>query len=254
MHCSGCGCVLQDGERFCPGCGKPVSAIAPPPARVVASGAPMYVAGAHPSGKATASLICGIFFFLFPLPIFAVVLGHMALAEIKRSAGRLIGEGRAIAGLVLGYFGLLSAIPILLAVAAIAIPSILRARMAANEASAVASVRAINTAERAFSAEYANVGYACDLYQLGGNAKAPTSVGAGYIDNLLASGTKNEYNFRIAGCRADSGPATKYVIYATPQQQGTTGRRTFCSDQDGEIKALNNASGEACMEYGTPIS
>src|SRR4051812_42831812 len=173
MHCNGCGCVLHEGEQFCPGCGKSVLAPAPPTPQAIPPLPPMYVGDAHPSGKATASLICGIFFFLFPLPIVAVVLGHMALSEIKRSAGKLIGEGRAIAGLVLGYFGLLSAIPILLIVAAIAIPNLLRSRMAANEASAVASVRAINVAQSTYMAEFSDTGFACELYQLGGSSQKP---------------------------------------------------------------------------------
>ncbi len=254
MHCNGCGCILHEGEQFCPGCGKPVLAPAPVPATPSPlSTPPMYVVGAHPSGKATASLICGIFFFIFPLPIVAVVLGHMALSEIKRSAGRLIGEGRAIAGLVLGYFGL-SVVPIVLIIAAIAIPNLLRSRMAANEASAVASVRAIHTAQSTYMAEFSDVGYACELYQLGGNSQNATSVGAGVLDNLLSSGTKNGYSFRIAGCGEDGKPADKYVVYATPLQPGTTGSRSFCSDQDGEIKAVKGGNAESCMEYGTPIN
>lgn len=213
----------------------------------------MYVVGAHPSGKATASLVCGIFFFLFPLPIIAVVLGHMALSEIKRSAGHLIGEGRAIAGLVLGYFGLVSFLPIILIVAAIAIPNLLRSRIAANEASAIMSVRSVNSAQLTYMAAYPNVGYACELYQLGGSSQKATSVGAGMIDNLLSSGTKSGYSFRIVGCGEDGTPADKYAIYATPLQEGTTGQRTFCSDQDGVIKFVTRGSGEACTEYGTPI-
>jgi hypothetical protein len=54
---------------------------------------------------AIASLILGILFVLFPLSIPAVVFGHIALSQIKRSAGRLGGAGLAIAGLVLGYLG-----------------------------------------------------------------------------------------------------------------------------------------------------
>jgi Domain of unknown function (DUF4190) len=71
-------------------------------------------------------------YFLFPLPcsIVAVILGHLSLSDIRRSAGRLAGRGVAIAGLVFGYVGLWF-VPILL-IAAIAIPNVLRAKIAAT--------------------------------------------------------------------------------------------------------------------------
>jgi hypothetical protein len=86
MHCNSCGSLLQNGDMFCPGCGH---AVLPAPALP----APMYIAAGQPSGKATASLICGIFFFFWPAAVCAIILGHIALSEIKKSAGRLIGEG-----------------------------------------------------------------------------------------------------------------------------------------------------------------
>jgi len=95
---------------------------------------------------AIASLIFGFFFVFFPLSIPAIVFGHIALSQIKRSAGRLGGRGLAIAGLVMGYLGI-AMIPLILIIAAIAIPNLLRARIAANEASAATTVRSINTAQ-----------------------------------------------------------------------------------------------------------
>ena len=76
------------------------------------------------SGKAIASLVCGVFFFILPASIAAVVLGHLSLSEIKKSAGRVQGQGLAIAGLVLGYMGL-AGIPFAI-IAASAIPNWLR--------------------------------------------------------------------------------------------------------------------------------
>src|SRR5262249_32129647 len=94
-----------------------------------------YLGPATTSGKAIGSLVCGII-SVFPFCLVAIILGHLSLSEIRKSAGRLKGDGMAIAGLVLGYLGIV-AIPIILIVAAIAIPNLLRARQAANEASAV---------------------------------------------------------------------------------------------------------------------
>jgi type II secretory pathway pseudopilin PulG len=199
----------------------------------------MYIAAGQPSGKATASLICGIFFFFWPAAVCAIILGHIALSEIKKSAGRLIGEGRAIAGLVLGYLGL-AAIPLILIIAAIAIPNLLRARIAANEASAVSSIRAINTAESTYQSAYPNVGYTCSFAQLG-------------VDNVLATGRKHGYRFRITDCTRSGGDTTGFKVIASPLQPGTTGVRTFCSDQTGIIKSISQGTAEACLADGTPF-
>jgi len=110
-------------------------------------------APAETSGKATASLISGIAAYVvapFIGAIAAVVLGHLGLSEIKKSAGRLKGDGMAIAGLVLGYLQI-AGLPFILIIAAIAIPNLLRPKMAANEASAVGSLRTITTASAAAS-------------------------------------------------------------------------------------------------------
>ncbi len=213
----------------------------------------MYVASGQPSGKATASLICGIFFFIIPASIVAVILGHIALSEIRKSGGRLIGEGRAIAGLVLGYLGL-AAIPLILIVAAIAIPNLMRARTTANEASAVGSLRRLHKAESAYATSYPQQGYTCAIDQLGGDRNSPTAEHAGLIDDRLASGAKSGYNFHIVGCAGGQTNASGYQVIAFPIGRGTTGQRTFCTDQSGIIKwAMTGESAEGCLESGTPL-
>jgi type II secretory pathway pseudopilin PulG len=209
----------------------------------------MYVATGEPSGKATASLICGIFFFVFPLPILAIIFGHLALSDIKKSGGRLLGHGRAVAGLVLGYMGV-AAVPFILIIAAIAIPNLLRARIAANESSAVGSLRSINTAESTYRIAYSNVGYACTLGALGGSSANASSDAAGLINAQLASGTKSGYRFEIASCE-NGGDEAKYQVIATPVTPGQSGSRTFCSDQTGVIKSARE--GEDCLESGAPL-
>jgi hypothetical protein len=64
-----------------------------------------YVGPTETSGKAIGSLICGLFFLFFPIAIVAIVLGHLSLSDIRKAAGRLTGQGVAVAGLVLGYLG-----------------------------------------------------------------------------------------------------------------------------------------------------
>jgi hypothetical protein len=130
-----------------------------------------------------------LFFFIPPASIVAVIFGHLSLSEIRKSAGRLKGDGLAITGLVLGYAGL-AVIPVLI-IAAIAIPNLLRARMAANESSAVAAVRTLNVAEVVYSQAQQDAGYTCALSDLDRS-----------LDRDLASGRKNGYVFELKGLLA----------------------------------------------------
>ena len=95
---------------------------------------------------------------------------------------------------------LLIVVAIILIIAAIAIPNLLRAKMAANESSAVASMRTINTGEISYSSAYQTVGYGATLSVLGGVSPCtPSSTTACVIDSVLASGTKSGYTFTATG-------------------------------------------------------
>src|ERR1700691_160788 len=147
MFCPRCGTQNTDKAIDCAGWGDSLAAgtVSGAAASIPSTAAAQPVIGNPPtSGKAIASLVCGIFGF-FLVSIAAVILGHLAHSEIRKSAGRLGGAGIATAGLVLGYLGI-AVIPFILIIAAIAIPNLLRARIAANEASAVGSLRTYNTA------------------------------------------------------------------------------------------------------------
>ena len=110
---------------------------------------------------AIVSLILGILSMLM-FSIFAgipaVILGHKSRGRIKRSMGALTGDGIALAGLIMGYLSFL-AIPFVLIIAAIAIPNLLRARIAANEASAIGSVRTINVAQVSYATNHQEEGF-----------------------------------------------------------------------------------------------
>ncbi|MGH9555925.1 MAG: DUF4190 domain-containing protein [Terriglobales bacterium] len=215
---------------------------------------PAYTGPQENSGKAIASLILGAFSMLFGIllipGILAVVFGHMALSQIKRSAGRLKGEGMAIAGLVMGYLGFVM-IPAILIIAAIAIPNLLRSRIAANEASAVGSIRTINVAEVTYAVSYPAVGFTCSLMELNGPGQPPSEKSAELIDNVLASGQKSGYRFTLSNC-SGSLPTT-YQVTAEPTVRGQTGQRTFCSDQSGIIRFSSTGSGEECLSSGEPL-
>ena len=144
---------------------------------------------------------------------------------------------------------LLIVVAIILIIAAIAIPNLLRSKMAANEASAVGSVRTLNTACVSYSTTYGT--YPTTLSNLG-PASSATSGTADLVDSVLASGTKSGYSFVYAtGSTDNSGNVLSYSITATPVTEGTTGQRGFYSDQSGVIRA--DASGSASAS-STPIS
>jgi type IV pilus assembly protein PilA len=149
---------------------------------------------------------------------------------------------------------LLIVVAIILIIAAIAIPNLLRSRIAANEASAVGSMRTLNTAEITYNVTYPNVGFACSLSSLApaSGGASPTSSAAGLIDTNLASGTKSGYTFSVANCTGT--PVSNYQYAAAPVTPGTTGQRYFCSDGSGVIQFNpTQATGATCATGNSPI-
>ena len=135
---------------------------------------------------------------------------------------------------------LLIVVAIILIIAAIAIPNLMRSRMAANESSAVGSVRTINTAQVTYAANYPDTGYAANLTSLGGavGACAPgtsgTTTAACLIDPTLSRGNKSGYSFAVSGGVQGGGPINNvYTVIGVPQAIGSTGQRGFFSDQSG---------------------
>ena len=145
---------------------------------------------------------------------------------------------------------LLIVVAIILIIAAIAIPNLLRSRMAANEASAVGSLRTINTAQVQYATTY-QTGFSASLTDLGGPAPA-TSTQADLIDTVLAAGVKSGYTFTYTPGTADTaGNINDYTITAEPVTIGATGQRGFFTDQSGVIRGDADASADL---NSTPIS
>ncbi len=243
MVCSQCGQAMPEGATFCSNCGRPslltnVGLAGLPPQ--TSAGVPAPVTAEKTSGMAIASLIFGILFLFFPLSLLAVIFGHVSLSQIKKSAGRLGGRGLAITGLVLGYLGI-AMIPLILIIAAIAIPNLLRARMVANEASAAAAIRDIDNAQVTYQVTYDKIGYAPDLQSLGGAEPCtPSPATACLINNRLAVATtlpgRNGYIFAVA--RSTDG--SQFVASAVPIKRNQTGTRSFCSTEDGKVRVDPN--------------
>jgi type IV pilus assembly protein PilA len=240
MLCNRCGQPLPENSQFCGRCGE---AVAVQPGAVPAStpSALPSIALPETSGLAIGSLVAGIFSFIFPAAITAVVLGHIARSNIRKSAGRLTGDGMALAGLILGYMGI-AFIPFILIIAAIAIPNLLRARIAANESAAVSSIRIINAAEVSYAESHRDAGYTCSLSDL-----------REYIDHDLLSGRKYGYGFDLEGCASGAAgtPNMKYQVVASPMTANQSGARVFCSDETAVVKTGPSSSAEECLENGT---
>jgi type IV pilus assembly protein PilA len=133
---------------------------------------------------------------------------------------------------------LLIVVAIILIIAAIAIPNLLRSRIAANQASAVGSLRTLNTAEITYSSTY-NVGFTYTMSYLMPPATAganPTSTAAGLIDSVLGAGSKSGYSFTYSpGATDTTGRINVYGIIAVPISS-STGTNYYYTDQSGVIR------------------
>jgi prepilin-type N-terminal cleavage/methylation domain-containing protein len=143
---------------------------------------------------------------------------------------------------------LLIVVAIILIIAAIAIPNLLRARIAANESSAAASERTISTAELSYQTAYPVLGYT-DLPTLGpadtGCTAGPASTNACIIDFTLSQGAKSGYTFAAAGSVPVNGANTQYITTAVPQNTSTTGVKAFCATEDNVVRFITPSGGAA---------
>jgi type IV pilus assembly protein PilA len=137
---------------------------------------------------------------------------------------------------------LLLVVAVILIIAAIAVPNFLRSRMRANEASAVASLRVINTAAVTYSITYPSMGFPAQLTTLGGaNPCSSSSTQACLIDDLLAQGVKSGYTFVWTGDGLT--PSVSFTVTGTPSVVGASGQNMYCSDQTGVIHYDSSGSG-----------
>ena len=293
MFCFKCGASMPDNAMVCSQCATPVQTVptAPPPPQAPQAGAPtpaspsawLNVPPAQPQyppqqayppqaqqypgqyqqktdGGAIASLILGISSIVLCLNIFtgipAIITGHVSYSKIKKSMGRLKGEGMALTGLILGYISL----PSVLVIAAIVIPNLMRARIMANESAAMNTVRTINSSQVTYSTTYPAQGYAPDLATLGPGSSNTCSGGgtvehACFLDGVLGSARctsgvwcqKGPYKFTIgSSCHAPDpaaqqdaqgqGACAEFVVAATPVSSNM-GLHNYCSASDAVIRS-----------------
>ena len=142
---------------------------------------------------------------------------------------------------------LLIVVAIILIIAAIAIPNLLRAKIAANQASAVGSLRTLNTASIAFSTSYGQFPSALTALGPIGSSGTASSSSADLIDSVLAAGQKSGYNFSYSS----TAPFQAYTIIATPITPATTGQNSYFTDQSGVIRV--DTSGGTPSVASTPL-
>ena len=215
--CPQCGFVGWSDAEYCKACGAQIS---------------FDQREGQQTGMAVAALVLGIISFLTVGllgvgAIAGIVLASVAMGRVKREPWKYGGRGMAIAGLVLSITSLASLLPFAM-IAAIAIPNLLAARMAANEGSAIHTIRVLSQAEATYQNVIGKYGTLDDL------------ASQGLIDSQLATGSKNGYRFSVELTETD---APGFAVVGVPMEYRSSGRRSFYIDESFVIRAADNHGG-----------
>jgi hypothetical protein len=216
----------------CPYCG--VSQAVP---RVAAQ--PEWGAPRQTSHKAVASLICGVILCFVPASIAAVILGHLALTDIKRSTGRLTGQGLAVGGLVMGYIGILFSA--LFAVAILfTMRNTLRRDVPGNELAAIQTMQTYNQALKAYALKCPQRGYPTTLVRLGPGSGNCSHANLVEIRLAVARPARLGYVFSYHPGIEGKEHVTAFALVASPVQPGSTGKRYFYLDDSGVVRQADS--------------
>jgi prepilin-type N-terminal cleavage/methylation domain-containing protein len=141
---------------------------------------------------------------------------------------------------------LLIVVTIILIIAAIAIPNLVKNKIVANEAAAVETLRTLNGSMLLYANSYGGFPHALSEMGPASSGTAASSAAADLIDSLLAAGVKSGYRFSyVAGSTDPSSRVVSYSITATPVTVGSTGQRSFFTDESGTIRASSNGVADA---------
>ena len=197
------------------------------------------------SGLATASLVLGILGvfsvgILLIGSIIGLILGIRAVLKANREPYVYGGKGVAIGGIVTNSFGILTIVPVAI-IAAIAIPNLLMARLAANEASAIGHLRSLATAEATYQSTLGDGRSFAGMQELIAMGAIPAN-----------SASRNGYQFKIRvldlngnAVLAGAGDAVRFEVVATPDSYGSTGRRSFYTSEQYVIRCADKRGREA---------
>ena len=250
--CPECGFVGWADAESCKKCGAPVMAASAlssdqmEPAHAYDYTYPP--AGLQPElkqGLAITALVIGILNFvglgIFVVTIIAgIVISVVALRKIKRYPLMYGGQGLAVAGLITNIVSVVVLIPILL-IASIALPNLLAARMAANEGSAMYSLKQIHDAEATYQNRNGKFGTLAELER------------ENLIASELASGMRNGYKFKVDTIidRGDGWPG--FAAVGVPVYYRSSGRRSFYIDETGVIRSADSQGTDA-TKHDPPVN
>lgn len=237
VNCPRCGLINWAHDEECKRCHSSLAKAQAREDRVVETYSAPAAAAYAPqgpaspkSGMAIASMVLGI---LGCIPPLGLVLGIVAYRNAKNKPLEYGGHGFAIAGIILNAIGILLIPVFILMVAATAVPNLIAARSAANEASAISSLRTISSAEATWIQTWGN-GKCGELADLGRE---------GLIKKELASGTYNGYRFEVVFSR-EKGRLCD--VYATPESTAA-GSRSFLFSGDGDLHGADKKGRKAEM-------
>jgi len=218
--CSQCGFVGWS-DQYCKACGAPFTGPYQQPDQ----------AEGQQKSLAVAALILGIISFLsFGMlgvgAIIGIIVSVKAMKRVSREPWKYGGRSMAIAGLVLNITALTSVVPGLILVA-IAVPNLRASARAANEGSAMATLRMVASAE----AEYH------DIFEKYGTLEELAAQNL--IDSRLAAGTRNGYHFAVELTTGEAN-ADGFAVVAVPITYGSSGRRSFFIDESFVMRASDN--------------
>lgn len=234
--CPACGFVGWSDLDYCKACGASFAQRSAYAAQASSEG--WNETEGQKKGLAIIALVIGII-SLFTLgmlgvgAIIGIILAVVAMKRVSNAPRQYGGKGMAIAGLVLSITSLVTAVPVGL-IAAIAIPNFLMARMAANEGSAIYSLRTISAAEMTYQSQYQRYG---TLEELGA---------ARLIDPKLASGTKNGYRFTLELTNVNAAAETfdessaGFAVSCVPLTYRSSGTRSFYVDETHILRGADN--------------
>lgn len=227
--CTNCRGNLADFVAVCPYCG--VSQ--PVPQTAVG---PQWAATPQNSNKAIASLVCGVLFLCAPASIAAIILGHLALVDIKRSAGRMAGQGLAIAGLVMGYLGV-GLTTLYFIFVFVMFRKTMGINIPMNETAAVDTMRKYNEALKAYAEKCPAQGYPATLRPLGPGQGDCTRANLLKDPQLAATvPVRRGYMFEYSTGARTPQKLTVFALVARPVTPGMSGSRYFYLDESGIIR------------------
>ena len=237
--CVQCGFVGWSDVENCKSCGAPLNQRS---GSLPQSDVSWDESEGQQKGMAVAALILGILSFMtFGLlgigAIVGIILSVKAMGRVTRDPWRYGGRSMAIAGLVLSITGLCSVVPGAI-IAAIAIPNLFASYRAANEGSAIHSLRTISSAEMAYQSNFAKYGTLEEL------------AASGLIDQNLGAGMKNGYRFTVT---LDSSNPEAFEVSGVPMTYGSSGIRSFYVDESFVIRAADNSGGPS-TKFDEPLT